>query len=53
MRSNAAPGAEKFPTIVASWRRAWTHIIPFFAFPPEVPRLIYTTNSLESVHAQL
>src|SRR5688572_13869254 len=43
----------KFPTVVAAWRRAWTHIIPFFAFPPEVRRLIYTTNALESVHAQL
>jgi putative transposase len=43
----------KFPTVVASWRRAWTHVIPFFAFPPEVRRLIYTTNALESVHAQL
>jgi putative transposase len=43
----------KFPTVVASWRRAWTHVIPFFAFPPDVRRLIYTTNSLESVHAQL
>jgi putative transposase len=47
------PWGRKFPTIVASWRRAWTHIIPFFAFPPEVRRLIYTTNALESVHAQL
>ena len=47
------PWGAKFPTIVASWRRAWTHVIPFFAFPPEVRRLIYTTNSLESVHAQL
>jgi transposase-like protein len=43
----------KFPTIVASWRRAWAHIIPFFAFPPDVRRLIYTTNALESVHGQL
>jgi transposase-like protein len=43
----------KFPTVVASWRRAWTHVIPFFAFPPEVRRVIYTTNALESVHAQL
>jgi putative transposase len=43
----------KFPTIVASWRRAWMQIIPFFAFPADVRRLIYTTNSLESVHAQL
>ena len=43
----------KFPTVVASWRRAWTHVIPFFAFPPAVRRIIYTTNALESVHAQL
>ena len=43
----------KFPTVVAAWRRAWTHITPFFAFPPDVRRLIYTTNALESVHAQL
>ena len=47
------PWGRKFPTVVASWRRAWTQIIPFFAFPPEVRRLIYTTNALESVHAQL
>ena len=43
----------QFPTVVASWRRAWTHVIPFFAFPPDVRRVIYTTNALESVHAQL
>ena len=47
------PWGTKFPTVVASWRRAWTQIIPFFAFPPEIRRLIYTTNALESVHAQL
>lgn len=47
------PWGRKFPTVVASWRRAWTSIIPFFAFPPDVRRLIYTTNALESVHAQL
>jgi putative transposase len=47
------PWGKKFPTVVASWRRVWTHIIPFFAFPPEIRRLIYTTNALESVHAQL
>lgn len=47
------PWGMKFPTVVASWRRAWTHVIPFFAFPPEVRRVIYTTNALESVHAQL
>ena len=47
------PWGTKFPTVVASWRRAWTQVIPFFAFPPEVRRVLYTTNALESVHAQL
>src|SRR5436190_6984370 len=47
------PWGPRFPTVVAAWRRAWTHVIPFFAFPPEVRRVIYTTNALESVHAQL
>jgi putative transposase len=48
-----SPWGTKFPTVVASWRRAWTQVIPFFAFPPDVRRLIYTTNALESVHARL
>ena len=43
----------RFPTVVASWRRAWTHVIPFFAFAPEIRRVIYTTNALRSVHARL
>src|SRR6266540_2203854 len=47
------PWGKKFPTVVASWRRAWPQVIPFFAFPPAVRRVIYTTNALESVHAQL
>ena len=47
------PWGVRFPTIVAAWRRAWTQVIPFFAFPPEVRRVIYTTNALESVHAQV
>ena len=49
----AGPWGARFPTVVASWRRAWTHVIPFFAFPPAVRRAIYTTNALESVHARL
>ena len=49
----AGPWGQKFPTVVASWRRAWTHVIPFFAFPPEVRRIIYTTNAIESVNARL
>ena len=47
------PWGGKFPTVVASWRRAWSHVIPFFAFPPEVRRVIYTTNAIESVNARL
>ncbi len=47
------PWGTKFPTVVAAWRRAWVHVIPFFAFPPDIRRLLYTTNALESVHAQL
>jgi len=47
------PWGEKLPMVVASWQRAWTHVIPFFAFPPEVRRVIYTTNALESVNAQV
>ena len=38
------PWGKTFPTVVASWRRAWTHIIPFFAFPPDIRRLIYTND---------
>ena len=44
---------KRFPTIVKSWRSAWDKVIPFFAFPPEVRRVIYTTNAIESVNARL
>jgi len=44
---------QRFPTVAASWRRAWSKVIPFFAFPPEVRRVIYTTNAIESVNARL
>ena len=43
----------KFPTVVAAWRRAWGHVIPFFAFPPQIRRVIYTTNAIESINARL
>jgi putative transposase len=43
----------RFPTVVASWRRAWAYVIPFFAFPPEIRRVIYTTNALESLNARV
>ena len=49
----ASDWGHRFPTIGKAWRRAWTSVIPFFAFPPEVRRVIYTTNALESVHARI
>jgi transposase-like protein len=49
----ASDWGEKLPTIVQSWRRAWQNVIPFFAFPPDVRRVIYTTNIIESLHMQL
>ena len=49
----AGPWGQKFPTVAASWRRAWSNVIPFFAFPPAVRRVIYTTNAIESVNARL
>ena len=47
------PWGQNFPTVALSWRRAWSNVIPFFAFPPAVRRVIYTTNAIESVNSQL
>ncbi|MGE0071073.1 MAG: proline dehydrogenase family protein [Thiomonas sp.] len=47
------PWGQKFPTVVSAWRRAWDRVIPFFAFPPAVRRVIYTTNAIESINARL
>ena len=47
------PWGQKFPTVAAAWRRAWDKVIPFFAFPPAIRRVIYTTNAIESVNARL
>jgi putative transposase len=43
----------KYPAIAQSWRRNWTEVIPFFAFPDEVRRIIYTTNSIEALNSKL
>ncbi|WP_443101904.1 IS256 family transposase [Burkholderia sp. KJ006] len=47
------PWGAKYPTIVQSWQRAWEHVIPFFVFPPEIRRVVYTTNAIESLNMQL
>jgi putative transposase len=43
----------KYPTISLLWQRHWEQITPFFAFPPEIRRVIYTTNAVESLHRSL
>jgi transposase-like protein len=50
---DASPLGQRFPTVGAAWRRAWTQVVPFFAFPPAIRRALYTTNALENVHRQL
>lgn len=47
------PWGEKYPAIVASWRRRWQEVVPFFAFSPEVRKILYTTNAIESLHSQV
>jgi putative transposase len=43
----------KYPATVATWTNAWERFIPFLAFPPEVRKIIYTTNAIESLNYQL
>jgi transposase-like protein len=47
------PWGAKYPSIVQSWQRAWEHVTPFFVFPPEIRRVVYTTNAIESLNMQL
>ena len=49
----AGPWGQKYPPIAQSWRRNWEQVIPFFAFPEAVRRMIYTTNAIESLNAKI
>lgn len=49
----AGPWSKKYPAIAPLWRRQWGQLIPFFAFPAEVRRIIYTTNAIESLNSTL
>ena len=44
---------KRYPAAVATWENAWERFIPFLAFPPEIRKIIYTTNSIESLNYQL
>ena len=44
---------DKYPPIAQSWRRNWEQVIPFFAYPVAVRKIIYTTNAIESLNMSL
>jgi putative transposase len=44
---------QRYPSISALWRRNWLGIIPFFQFPPEIRKIVYTTNAVESLNMSL
>ena len=47
------PWGRKYPAIAQAWRRHWPEVIPFYAFPSDVRRIIYTTNAIEALNAKL
>jgi len=49
----AGAWGQKYPAIAQSWRRNWEHVVPFFAFPEAVRRIIYTTNAIEALNSKL
>ena len=49
----AGEWGQKFPTVAAAWRRAWAQVVRFFTFPPDIRRVIHTTNATESVNARV
>jgi putative transposase len=44
---------EKYPAISQTWLRHWENVIPFFDYPPEIRKVIYTTNAIESLNMTL
>ena len=49
----AGEWGRKYPAVAPLWRRQWDQVIPFFAFPPEIRRIIYTTNAIESLNSTI
>ena len=48
-----AKWGKRYPAIGQAWRRAWEHVVPLFAFPPAIRKMIYTTNAVESLNRSL
>lgn len=44
---------ERYPAIIRLWENAWAEFVPFLAYSPEIRKVLYSTNAIESVHARL
>jgi putative transposase len=44
---------QTLPAIGQAWRRAWEHVVQYFAFAPGIRKMIYTTNAVEALHRSL
>lgn len=53
LEASEAKWGKRYPAIGAAWRRAWDQVVPLFAFPKEIRKMIYTTNAVESLHRSL
>ena len=53
VRFEAGSCGERHAAVVHGERRRWEGVIPFFAFSPEVPKILHTTNAIESLHSQV
>jgi putative transposase len=49
----ASHWAKRYPMIAPMWRRVWAYVVPFFAFPPAIRKMIDTTNAVESLNRSL
>ena len=49
----ASPAGQRYPTIAPLWQRQWEYVTPGFLYPPEIRRILTTTNAIESLHSQL
>jgi putative transposase len=49
----AGKWGERYPAIIRLWVSAWAEFVPFLAYSPEIRKVIYSTNAIESVHARL
>lgn len=53
LESFAAKWDARYPSISKSWRSRWENVTPFFSYPPEIRKAVYTTNAVESINAAI